>query len=112
MEVSTRDHDDWLILEAEGRIDSKTAKSFETALLTPIKEGRQEVIVDFARLDYISSAGLRVLLMAAKRLRGPDKAFRLCGLNANILQVLQVSGFDRMLSIHDDCAAALAPQEG
>ena len=99
--------DNVLILAPEGRIDSKTAKEFEGHLLGAIGNGESRIIVDFAKLDYISSAGLRVLLMAAKRLRGGGNVYRLCALSPNIKEVFEVSGFDRMLSIHDDRPAAL-----
>ena len=71
MECSERRDDGVLILAPNGRIDSKTAKDFETQLLGRIETGEPAVLVDCSALEFISSAGLRVLLMAAKRRRQP-----------------------------------------
>lgn len=94
------------------RIDSKTAKSFEDGLMGEIAAGNKLVLVDFAKLTYISSAGLRVLLMAAKRLKAAGGGFSLCAVNAGIREVLDVSGFSKILDIQVDRPAGLAKLAG
>jgi anti-anti-sigma factor len=94
------------------RIDSKTAKAFEESLMGEIASGNKAVLVDFIKLTYISSAGLRVLLMAAKRLKAASGGFSLCSVNANIREVLDVSGFSKILDIQADRAAGLAKLGG
>ncbi len=97
-----------LILAPSGRIDSKTAKEFEAQLLGRIESGEPAVLVDGSRLDFISSAGLRVLLMAAKRQKSASAKFGLFAIRDNIREVLEVSGFDRILPIWPGSAEALA----
>jgi anti-anti-sigma factor len=102
--------DDSIVIQPAGRVDSRSAGSFESELLGRIEGGEKRVIVDFSDTDYISSAGLRVLLMAAKRLKGDDASFRLCSLKSQIQTVFKASGFDRILSIHADLERALHDQ--
>jgi anti-sigma B factor antagonist len=108
MDCSEERDGEILILVPDGRIDSKTAKDFETALLGRVEAAAPAILVDGSRLDFISSAGLRVLLMAAKRQKSAGARFALCGIKDNIREVLEVSGFDRILAIWPDRAQAVA----
>jgi anti-anti-sigma factor len=97
-----------LVLLPEGRLDARSAAGFEERLLGLIAAGERSILLDFARLDYISSTGLRTLLTATKRLNEGDGRLLLCGLTANVRDVFRVSGFDTILEIHPDAATALA----
>lgn len=108
MECDERRDDGVLILAPSGRIDSKTAKDFETRLLGRIDAGEPAVLVDCSKLEFISSAGLRVLLMAAKRQKAAGHRFGLFAVRDNIVEVLEVSGFDRILTIWPGVAEAMA----
>ena len=95
------------ILVPLSRVDSATAKAFEARVIAAVGAGAARVVIDFSRLDYISSAGLRVVLVGAKMTRAPRK-FALCGMKPQIREVFDVSCFSKILSIHPDRAAALA----
>ena len=109
MEFEEEQHDGIHVLKPKGRVDSRTAAEFEAKLLGLIETGSEAIAVDFAELEFMSSAGLRVILMAAKRLKA-NGAFALCGLSEPIMEVFQVSGFAKMLTIHDDLGAVFAAQ--
>ena len=96
------------VLDAVGRIDSVTAKALEEKLLGLLKEGPQALIIDFARVDYISSAGLRVLLMAAKQSKAAHCKFALCSLKAQVRDVFDISGFGTIIALHPDRDSAVA----
>ena len=96
------------VLDAAGRIDSTTAKALEEKLLGLIKEGPPALIVDFAGVDYISSAGLRVLLVAAKQSKAAHCKFALCSLKAQVRNVFDISGFGTIIGLHPDRESALA----
>jgi anti-anti-sigma factor len=68
--------------------------------------GAQKVVVDFTALDYVSSAGLRVLLGAAKKLQGAGKGLRLFGLNETVREVFEISGFSKILTVRGSEAEA------
>jgi len=95
------------ILVPLARVDSSTAKAFEAKLLTVVNAGAPKILIDLGRLDYISSAGLRVVLVGAKMTRGTRK-FALCSMKPHIREVFDVSGFAKILSIYPDRTAALA----
>ncbi len=97
-----------VVLQPSGRLDSVTAKTFETTLIGKLEAGVSKVVLDLSRLDYISSAGLRVVLIAAKKLKGAGGALVLCDLSPSVREVFEVSGFVSVLDIHPDRAAALA----
>jgi anti-anti-sigma factor len=96
------------VLDAAGRIDSTTAKPLEEKLLALIKEAPSALVVDFAKVDYISSAGLRVLLVAAKQSKAAQCRFAICSLKSQVREVFDISGFGSIIAIHPDRAAALA----
>jgi len=96
-----------LILAPNGRLDTASAPAFHERLLSCIDGGETSVLLDLMQVDYISSAGLRSLLIAVKRLQACDGRFALCALTDNVREVLQVSGFDTILDIHPDRATAL-----
>lgn len=100
MEVTERRDGEVTVLELVGKLDSNTAKGFEERLMGLIDKGNSRLVLDFGRLDYISSAGLRVLLMAAKRLKAASGRMALCGMSEHIREVFEISGFSSIFAIH------------
>lgn len=84
-----------------GRLDSATAASHESALLGLLDGEVSSVTVDLSQLDYLSSAGLRVLLLAARAARSRGGSLVLESPKPQILEVLRISGFDRILTIRN-----------
>ncbi|CAK0769929.1 anti-sigma B factor antagonist [Azospirillaceae bacterium] len=82
------------------RVDSANARQFEQDLLDVIKNKAKKVLVDFRDIDYISSAGLRVILLSAKTAKATGVPFALCSMKDKIKEVFVVSGFAKILSIH------------
>jgi len=78
-----------------GRFDASEAEKAKTVFLS-LSEGKT---VDFAQLDYISSAGLGVLLAAQKRLAQRGQSLRLVNVNSHIKDVFHFSGFDQIFDI-------------
>jgi anti-sigma B factor antagonist len=83
----------------QGRLDSNTSQTFEKRLLDAISEGIKYVIIDFKDLDYISSAGLRVILKATKTLKREDGKIMLCSMQDYVKEVFEIAGFDSFLPI-------------
>lgn len=107
MQVREENIGDATILVPLARVDSSTAKAFEAKVLAVVNTGTPKILIDFSELEYISSAGLRVVLVGAKMTRGARK-FALCSMKPHIREVFDVSGFAKILSIYSDRAAALA----
>jgi anti-anti-sigma factor len=96
---------------AEGRLDFSAAAQFQQHLEQAVAgaAGRDKaVIVDCAALDYVSSAGLRSFLQAARAAQRAGIVFSLSTLQPAVREVFELSGFSRMIPIHADRAAALA----
>ncbi len=107
MEITTRTERDVTLVAFGGNLDSNTSPQAQQALDGILAGGGQKMVVDFTALDYISSAGLRVLLGTAKRLRGAGGALRLFGLNETVREVFQISGFSTILAVFATEAEAL-----
>jgi anti-anti-sigma factor len=108
MEIATRTQRDVTIVAFVGSLDSKTSPEAQQALDGILAGGGRKLLIDFTALDYISSAGLRVLLGAAKRLSGAGSALRLFGLNESVREVFQISGFTTIFAVFATEADALA----
>ena len=97
-----------LVLLPIGRLDSANARSFESIVMERIGTGEQRLLVDFSRLNFISSSGMRVLLMAAKKLHASQGKLVLCAMPDHIQEVFRISGFDQIIPIRDTRESALA----
>lgn len=109
--ITTEDSGPALVVALEGRLDSSNAKTLEGELM-PLIGDRAAVVLDFAKLTYISSAGLRTILIAGKRLRGNAGALALCNLPPAIREVFEISGFLSIFEVHDSREAAVAAVSG
>ena len=99
MEVIEKRQDGISIVRLLGRLDSNTSPEFEEKLFEVIEDGERSVIVDFEKLDYISSAGLRVLLKAAKELKRSQGKIVLCSMKDYIKEVFEIAGFVSLFPI-------------
>jgi serine/threonine-protein kinase RsbW len=107
MDITTRTQQGATIVAVAGKLDSNTASEAQQAFDGILAVGGRKIVVDFTALDYISSAGLRVLLGTAKRLSGAGGALRLFGLNETVREVFQISGFATILAVFATEADAL-----
>ncbi len=82
-----------------GHLDSATAPLFEAHLLGGIARGERRVLVDCAPLGYVNSAGLKVFLLAAKRLEAGGGQLVLCALAPSVLLIFEMIGFSRIMKI-------------
>ena len=96
-----------LVLSPVGRLDSGNVHAFESSVLGRIGGGERRLIFDFSRLDFISSSGLRVLLLATKALKAGAGTLVVCSMKPHIEDVFRISGFDRLISVETSRAAAL-----
>ncbi len=111
MKVTTEEAAGAMITKTEGRVDSSNARAFDDALRATFGEGDHPVIVDCEELTYVSSAGLRVVLLAAKTLQQQNRKFKICSLTNSIRDLFEISGFDKIIDVYPDRSAALASLE-
>jgi len=90
----------------EGNVDTNSAPDVKNGLDELINSGAAKIIMDLSFMDYISSAGLRVLLLTGKQLKGSAGELRLCGMNESVRDVFDISGFSSIFNIFDAAADA------
>lgn len=101
LSISNNQIDGRLIAAVSGRIDSSTAALFEAELNNLIVKAPSALIIDLAYVKYMSSAGLRVLLMIAKRCKAEHRPMILCCMLPSIREVFDISGFSAIFDIAD-----------
>jgi anti-sigma B factor antagonist len=100
MEINEERKADVVILGLSGKLDATTAKTFEDKILAEIDSGGRRFVIDLSQLEYVSSSGLRVLLLAAKRLQNADGKIVLCSMKDHIRQLFDLAGLSSILSIY------------
>jgi len=101
MKITQNEKDGILELSISGRLDAVSAVEADKTFSSIIDDGNNNLLIDLAELDYISSAGLRVLLVVAKRIQQNRGKVVLCALNANVKEIFEISGFSSIFNIFD-----------
>ena len=107
MQISVKTINEVKVLTFEGKLDTQTSPDAQQRFTQLIDEGENRFLVNFEKLDYISSAGLRVLLAAAKQLKGIDGELRICSLNEVVREVFDISGFTTIFKVFGSESEAL-----
>ena len=87
------------VVQCEGKLDTNTSAAAQEYLNQLMDGGASKILIDFSGVDFVSSAGLRVLLVTTKRLSGSGGSLRVCGLNETVNEVFEFSGFSTILSV-------------
>ena len=107
MEISEEQKGGVLTLGLSGKLDTTSSKAFEDRILAVIDAGARQLVVDLSRLDYVSSSGLRVFLLAAKRLNSANGKIVLCSLKDPVREVFDIVGFSSIFSVYGSHEEAL-----
>jgi len=109
MDINTRTVDDVLVVDMVGRLDTETSGYASDELVRITKGSNGKVVLNLDKLDYVSSAGLRVILLSAKLLEASDGEMKICHPNGTVKEVMKTSGFKSLLRMYDTekdaCAA-------
>ncbi len=104
MEISTEQIGDVTVARLRGDLDTGTSSIAGDALSALLDDGAQTLLVNLENVGFVSSAGLRVLLSAAKRL---SNKLRVCGLNETVQEVFDISGFTSIFDVYHNEQAGL-----
>ncbi len=107
MEIFEKRENGIAIFSLNGRLDSNTSPEFDEKITESIESGARYIIIDCQNLDYITSAGLRILNKTAKKLKQLDGKIVLCSMEDYVKEVFEISGFDTFLPIVPDLETAL-----
>ncbi len=106
MELTFENTDGVMVLTLRGRLDAATSPEAESGIAGRI-DSASAWLVDLEEVDYVSSAGLRVLLLLAKKLQQKGGKLALCRLTSGVREVFDISGFSLIFKIYPDCESAL-----
>lgn len=107
MRVSIKSAKEIVLIELEGSLDGKTAPEVQKQVL-PSAEGQNKVILDLTRVNYISSAGLRVLLLLYRQLKAKGGKIALVGMSEEIKDVMSNTGLLNFFLIADSLDGGIA----
>ena len=108
LKLTDTTQDGVVIVTVSGRLDGAGAPEAESYCCALIREGATRLLLDVADVDYISSAGLRSLLVVAKTMKSANGSLLLCCLSPMVREVMEISGFDKILNVATDRDTALS----
>ncbi len=113
-ELQTEELQGALVISVAGRIDGVNAQEFQENLDQKAESSSdsQAIVLDLENLSYISSAGLRSILLIAKTLKSKQMKFAMCSLSEPIMEIIQITGFDKIIDIHESRSVAVTAMAG
>ncbi|AHF04624.1 anti-anti-sigma factor [Marichromatium purpuratum 984] len=107
MELAVQQASNAQIITLGGRLDTLTAPRYESRALALVDDGATRIVLDLTELTYISSAGLRSLIVTAKALQQQGGALLLANLSGNVRDVFEMAGFGAIFKTYDSVTMAL-----
>ncbi|MCX6285961.1 MAG: STAS domain-containing protein [Bacteroidetes bacterium] len=107
MELTEKKHEKCMIIGIKGRLDTINYSILEKRFMELLDQNITEIMVNCSQMDYVSSSGLRILLMALKRITMVKGKFVLCSLQENIREIFEISGFTSIFEIYPNEEDAL-----
>jgi len=96
------------IISVKGRMDAVSSPGFEKQLFNLMDQGQKDFVIDLGELEYISSAGLRVILGTVKKLKDKGGRLFLCSLKDVVMEIFEISGFATLIPTCDSVDSALS----
>jgi anti-anti-sigma factor len=112
MEIHDERVGDTCVVTAKGRLDGGASSAFTDRIGGLITSRNPKLLIDFSGVDFVTSAGLRAVLVLVKKVKAAGGSFALCGVQDSVREVLDITGFTSMLSIHPARAEAIAALGG
>jgi anti-anti-sigma factor len=112
MEIHDERVGDTCVVTAKGRLDGGASAAFADKVGSLITTPNPKLLIDFAGVDFVTSAGLRAVLLLVKKVKAAGGSFALCGVQDSVREVLDITGFTGMFSVHAARGDALAALTG
>ena len=100
MQISVTESGEIRIVSFDGDLDGQTSPMAQNALQELLGQGARFILIDCRKLSFISSVGLRVLLVAAKQAQHAQGGVRICAANESVMEVFNMTGFDTIIPVH------------
>jgi anti-anti-sigma factor len=107
LNIDVESIDGKIVLRLNGRLDAATSLILEKKIENFIHEGHKKIFLDFSYIDYLSSAGMRLLLSFSKKLKSQKGKFVIFSINEDVLEIIKLAGFEHVLTIYSNEKEAL-----
>lgn len=107
LDIQEEENRDIFIFRLKGRLDATTAPQLDAKIVGAIEEGSKYFVLDFRQIDYLSSAGMRLLLAYTKKLQPEGGFLHMFGMHKDIFEIIKMGGFEEILQIFADEKQAL-----
>ena len=111
MDIVEDKRGDVKIVSLRGRIDMETSPIVEKRLMSILEQGERQLVIDFSELTYISSLGLRVLVLTAKYMQKNKGELALAALSSHIHEIFKIAAFTSIFPIYSTCDEAVAQMQ-
>ncbi len=108
MQISVSQYQDTLVVAVDGRMDTVSAPEFDSKMEELLGQSEKGFVLDFGKLEYVSSAGLRSILVAAKKAKAAGGDLCCCNLQSMVKKVFDLSGFAAIIPVFDSVEDALS----
>ena len=109
IDINVEKKEKYSIVKVSGKVDATTSGELENTLVDIIENQESKIVLDLNDVTYISSAGLRVLVVITKQLLNSGYFF--CSISDNVKEIVQMAGFHTFMNIFDDIDAAIKAME-
>ncbi len=100
MDTKVEEKGDVVVIRVDGRLDAASSPQLEKRISSIIDSGHFKLILNLGGVDYLSSAGMRLILSVSKKLKNLEGKVVACQLNDEVMEVIKMAGFDRVLEIY------------
>ena len=100
MEATVEEKGDVVVIRVKGRLDAASSPQLEKKILSIIEAGHFKLMLNMAEVDYLSSAGMRLMLSVSKKLKHLEGKVVACSLNDDVVEVIKMAGFQQVLEIY------------
>src|ERR1700733_15634328 len=100
MEAQIEEKGDVVVVSVQGRLDAASSPQLEKKINSIIESGHFKLILNFAGVDYLSSAGMRLMLSTSKKLKHLEGKVVACNLNDEVLEIIKMAGFHQVLEVY------------
>ncbi len=99
IKIEVEEVDGKVVVHIDGRLDAPSAPTLEKKLNLLIDEGKFNLLLDFSKVEYLSSAGMRLLLSASKKIKLKDGKIVIFSIHDDVMDIIKLAGFDKILNI-------------
>ena len=100
METHVEEKGEVVVVRVEGRLDAASSPQLEQQIHAIIDRGHFKIVLNLSGVDYLSSAGMRLMLSISKKLKNLEGKIVACGLNTEVMDVIKMAGFHQVLEFY------------